>query len=164
MIAVCSKAKMDFLAEARKRAAAYTDYEVIDVEPLSYKVPEKAEKGKAVATTPLKRKVSLPLGPREKLMKDALSARGGSEGLGANEDTAGEAGRFVPAWKLSKDTNLGTVVERREWATFSLPPRVRAGFSRNSDRDIEARTNAAVLEVSIIVDNNRNSGLNIKDT
>lgn len=52
IIAVCSTAKMDFLAEAKKRAAAHTDCEIIDEEPLSYKVPEKADKGKAVATVP----------------------------------------------------------------------------------------------------------------
>lgn len=71
---------MDFLAETKKRATAHTDCEIIDVEPLSYKVPEKVVKCKAMATTPLKSKGSLPSGPREKLMKDAFNARAGIEG------------------------------------------------------------------------------------
>lgn len=75
-----SAAKMDFLAEVQKRAAAHTDCEIIDVEPLRYKVPEKEDKGKAAATGTLKRKGSGTVGPREKLMKDAISARTGSGG------------------------------------------------------------------------------------
>lgn len=144
-----SAVKMDFLAEARKRAAAHTDCEIIDVEPLSYKVPGKVDKGKAVATAPLKRKGSLPLGLREKLMKDTLTTRASIEGVGAGRDLTGDAGRFVPAWKLARETSLGTVAEHHEWATFSLPPRVRAGFSKNSDRDIEARAKAAAIEIRV---------------
>lgn len=43
---------MDFLAKAKKRAAASADYEIINVEPLSFKVPDKVEKGKVVAMVP----------------------------------------------------------------------------------------------------------------
>lgn len=151
MIAVCSAAKMDFLAEAKKRAAARADCEIIDVEPLSYKVPEKVDRGKAVATVPLKRKWSLPPGPPEKLMNDAFSVRAGNEGLEFGRDLAGGVRigeRFMPAWKLTRDTNLGTVAERHKWETFALPPRVRAGFSKSTDRNIKARSNAAVVEIS----------------
>lgn len=55
----------------------------------------------------------------------------------------------MPAWRLARDTNLATVAERQEWATFALPPRVRAGFNKNTDREIEARSNAAVVEVNL---------------
>lgn len=58
-------------------------------------------------------------------------------------------GRFVLAWRLGRDTSLATVAERIEWATFVLPPMVRAGFSKNNDKEIEARTNAAVVELSL---------------
>lgn len=66
-----SAAKMDFFAEVQKRAAAHIDCEIIDVEPLRYKAPEKVDKGKAVATVTLKRKGNGTVGPREKLMKNA---------------------------------------------------------------------------------------------
>lgn len=149
VIAVCSTAKMDYMAEAKKRAATHTDCEIMDVEPLRYKVPEKEDKGKAVATVLLKRKGNLPPGPRKKLIKDAFNARKSMVGLETGGELAEDAGRFVPAWRLSRETKLGTVAERREWATFALPLGVRAGFSKNSDRDIEARSNAAVVEVSM---------------
>lgn len=142
---------MDFLAEAKKRAAAHTDCEIIDVEPLSFKVPKKVDKGKAVAIVPQKKKNHLPPGACEKLMKGAMSAGVGSEGLEDMADPTGEGGvgeRFVPAWRLANDTMLGTVAERQEWAMFALPIGVRAGFSKNTDKDIEARSNVAVVEVS----------------
>lgn len=85
-------------------------------------------------------------------MKDSFSVRAGHEGLDIGGDLAGGAGageRFIPGWKLTRETNLGTVAERREWATFALLPRVIAGFSKNVNRDIEARSNAAVIEVSM---------------
>lgn len=86
-------------------------------------------------------------------MKDAFSAGVGIEGLDGGGDLGGGARagrRFVPGWKLARETNLGTVAERGKWATFTLPPRVRTRFSKNRDRDIEARSNAAVVEVLII--------------
>lgn len=150
-IVVCSTAKMDFLAEIKKRVAAHTDCEIIDVEPLSFKVPEKVDKGKAVATVPQKMKITLPQVPCEKLMKNAMIAGMGSEALEAMADPTGgggAGGRFVLAWRLAWDTKLGIVAERQEWAMFALPPRVRAGFNKNTDRDIEAKSNAAVVEVS----------------
>lgn len=114
-IVVCSTVKMVFLAKAKKRAAAHTDCEIIEVEPLSFKVPEKVDKGKAVTTMPKKRKGNLHPGPREKLMKDVISARAGSEGPEGLPDPSGgaEVGeRFKPAWRLGRDTNVGTVAER----------------------------------------------------
>lgn len=86
-------------------------------------------------------------------MKKAFSARAGSEGLDGGGDLGGGAGareRFVPGWKLARETNLGAVAERGEWATFTSPPGVRAGFNKNRDRDIEARSNAAMVRVLII--------------
>lgn len=103
------------MAEAKKRVAAHTICEIIDIEPLSYKVPEKADKGKAMATVPQKMKGSLPPGPLEKRMNDVFSTRASSEGLDAGGDLARDAGarrRFMPAWKLARETNLGTVVKR----------------------------------------------------
>lgn len=91
---------MDFLADVQKRAAAHVDLEIIDVEPLRFKVPEKMDKGKAVATGTLKRKGGGAGGPREKRMKDAISARTGSGGEGGGGELSGGAGRFAPAWKL----------------------------------------------------------------
>lgn len=60
---------MDFLAKTKKRAAASVDCEIIDVEHVSFKVPEMVNKGKAVTTVPQKKKGNLPPGPREKLRK-----------------------------------------------------------------------------------------------
>lgn len=74
-IVVCSVARMDFLVKAKKRAATNTYYEIIDIEPLSFKVSEKVDKGKTVATVPQKTKGNMPPGPREKLMKEAFNAR-----------------------------------------------------------------------------------------
>lgn len=144
-----SAAKMNFLAEVQKRATPHTDCEIIDVEPLRYKAPEKIDKGKAVATATLKRKGSGTVSPRENLIKDAISARGGSGGGGSGGEPTTEAGQFVPAWKLAREMNLGTVAERREWATYALPPQVRTGFSKRSDQDIEARANATVVELRL---------------
>lgn len=113
---------------------------------------EKVDKGKVVATVSQKRKFNMPLGPREKLMRDALNARTIGEGLETRVELAIGAmtgGRFVLAWRLGRDMSLATVAERKEWATFMLPPMVRAGFSKNNDKEIEARTNAAVVEVSL---------------
>lgn len=64
--------------------------------------------------------------------------------LGSN----GIEGKFMPSWRLGQDTNLATVIERQEWATFVLPPKVRAGFSKNSDKEIESWSNATILEVN----------------
>lgn len=141
---------MDFLVVVKKRATAHIDCEIIDVESLSFKVQEKVDKGKALATVAQKRKNNLPRGPHEKLMKDAMCAEVGNEGLEATTDPTGgggEGGRFVSAWRLARDTKLGTVAERQEWAKFALPPGVRAGSSKNTDRDIKARSNAMVVEV-----------------
>lgn len=115
---------MDFLAEAKKRATASADCEIIDVKPLSFKVPKKLDKGKAVAMVPQKIKGNMPPGPKEKLMKNMFNARTGGEGLETSAKPAGGAGtggRFMLAWRLGQDTNLATVAERQEWATFALP-------------------------------------------
>lgn len=69
--------------EANKRAVSRSDCEIINVEPLSDKVPERAEKGKVVMTVPLKRKGSL---------------RAGSQGLDVSGDLVGNTktgGKFV---------------------------------------------------------------------
>lgn len=149
MGAVSSAARMDFLAEVQKRAAAQVDLEIIDVEPLRFKVPEKEDKGKAMATGTLKKKENRTTGPREKLMKDAISAKTSRRGGGDGRELPREAVRFAPAWKLGRETNLGTVIERQEWAMFALPPQVRASFSKRNDQEIEARANAAVVEVRL---------------
>lgn len=81
--AVCSAVRMDFLAEAKKKAAGRADCEIIDVETLRFKVLETVDKGKVVATVPQKRKGNLSPDPREKLMKDAFNAKAGGEGLEA---------------------------------------------------------------------------------
>lgn len=63
-------------------------------------MPEKVDKGKAVATVPQKRKCNMPLGPREKLMRDALNARTIGEGLETGVEPARgvmTGGRFVLA-------------------------------------------------------------------
>lgn len=147
----CSSTR-DFLAKAKKRATTSADCDIIDVEPLSFKVLEKVDKGKAVAMVPQKRKGNIALGSREKLMKDVFHARTGGEGLKTSVEPVGDAGtggRFMSTWRLRRDTNIATVVEKQEWATFALPPRVRAGFSKNIDREIVARSNAEVVEVSL---------------
>lgn len=151
-ISVCSTAKMDFLEEEKKEGVASADCEIIDVESLSFKIPEKVDKGKIVTMVPQKRKASMPPTLREKLMRDVLNARTVNEGLDIGPDPIGGTaigGRFVPTWRLGRDTSLATMAERKKWATFALPQMVRIGFSKNSDREIEARTNPAAVEVSL---------------
>lgn len=80
-IAVCSVARMDFLAKAKKRAATSTYCEIIDIEPLSFKLSEKVDNGKTVAMVPQKRKGNMPPCQREKLMKEAFNVRAGIESL-----------------------------------------------------------------------------------
>lgn len=91
---------MDFLKEAKKKGPANADCEIIDVEPLSFKVPEKVDKGKVVAMVPQRRKASMPSAPIEKLMREAMNTRIVGEGWDIEpESTGGTAtrGRFVPA-------------------------------------------------------------------
>lgn len=54
-----------FLGRSKKRVVTSADCEIIDVEPLSFKVPEKAEKRKVVAMVPQKRKENLPQVPEK---------------------------------------------------------------------------------------------------
>lgn len=108
---------MDFLEEAKKRAAASADCEIIDVEPLSIKVPEKVVKGKAVATMPQKMKRNMPPCLREKLIRDAFNTKTISESLDIGLDPARDTvtvGRFVLDWRLGRDTILVIMAERKE--------------------------------------------------
>lgn len=51
---------MDFLEEAKKTVAASAGYEIIDVEPLSFMVPEKVDKGNAITTVRKREKRTCP--------------------------------------------------------------------------------------------------------